>query len=247
MNWCGLIDGPSAEACNALRLRVSLVVFPRLRVFDRRFIGLAYRFFEASDGFAERFAQFGELTWTENHQGNYENNDQFWHTKASEHASPPGRREYNATLRGKGCQSSDGRGNLAGYLRNSGCHNGFAIMNARPNGRPQHGGNSIGVGTDKFHDSCCCRIRNLKVDYLETITGGCANLVGFDRSGVQGIASLTPSYVDFSFGLRTTIAMAAVNNAGVFTFQALGEYAQSVRRRFMKHFNESLLCPIKTL
>jgi hypothetical protein len=53
------------------------------------FIGLTYRFFEASDGFAERFAQLGELTWTENHQGNYKNNDQFWHTKAPEHASPP--------------------------------------------------------------------------------------------------------------------------------------------------------------
>src|SRR6516162_8148813 len=78
-------------------MRASLVVFSRIRVFDGRFIGLAYRFFEASDCFAERFAQFGELTWAENHQGNYKNNDQLWHTKAPEHASPPD--EEDITLR----------------------------------------------------------------------------------------------------------------------------------------------------
>src|SRR5262245_16329093 len=53
------------------------------------FIALAYRFSEASDCFTERFAQFGELAWTENHQGNYKNNDQLWHTKTSKHTTPP--------------------------------------------------------------------------------------------------------------------------------------------------------------
>ena len=38
-------------------LRISLVVFPRIRVFNGRFIGLVYRFFEASDCFTKRFAQ----------------------------------------------------------------------------------------------------------------------------------------------------------------------------------------------
>src|SRR4249920_2279575 len=69
--------------------RISLVVFPRIRVLNGRFIGLAYRFFEASDSFTERFAQFGELARTENHQGNYKNNDQLRHTKTSEHTAPP--------------------------------------------------------------------------------------------------------------------------------------------------------------
>jgi hypothetical protein len=46
-------------------------------------------FFEASDCFTERFAQFGELAWTENHQGNYKNDDQLGHTKTSEHTPPP--------------------------------------------------------------------------------------------------------------------------------------------------------------
>jgi len=42
-----------------------------------------------SDCFTERFAQFGELAWTENHQGNYKNNDQLRHAKTSEHTTPP--------------------------------------------------------------------------------------------------------------------------------------------------------------
>src|SRR4029077_1382630 len=67
----------------------ALVVFSRIRFFNGRFIGLAYRFFEASDCFTERFAQFGELAWTENHQSNYKNNDQFRHAKTSEHTTPP--------------------------------------------------------------------------------------------------------------------------------------------------------------
>src|SRR5262245_37317073 len=74
---------------SALWLRIYLVFFPRIRVFDGRFIGLAYRFSEASDCFTERFAQFGELAWTENHQGNYKNNNQLWHTNTSEHTTPP--------------------------------------------------------------------------------------------------------------------------------------------------------------
>jgi hypothetical protein len=65
--------------------RIFLVVFSRIRVFNGRFIGLADRFFEVSDCFTERFAQFGELAWTENHQGNYKNNDQLRHAKTSEH------------------------------------------------------------------------------------------------------------------------------------------------------------------
>src|SRR5262249_3502742 len=68
---------------------ISLFVFPRIRVFNRSFIGLAYRFSEAPDCFTERFAQFGELAWTENHQGNYKNNNQLRHTKTSEHTTPP--------------------------------------------------------------------------------------------------------------------------------------------------------------
>ena len=72
-----------------LWLRISLVFFPRIRVFNGRFIGLVYRFFEASDCFTKRFAQFGELAWTENHQGNYKNDDQLGHTKTSEHTPPP--------------------------------------------------------------------------------------------------------------------------------------------------------------
>ena len=94
-----------ANQPDILWLRISLVVFPRIRVFDGRFIGLVYRFFEASDGFAERFAQLGELAWTENHQGNYKNNDQPRHTKASEHTTPPDEEIIRLTLRGKGCQS----------------------------------------------------------------------------------------------------------------------------------------------
>src|SRR6266478_8039259 len=84
---------------------MSLVVFPRIRVFDGRFIGLVYRFPEASDCFTERFAQFGELAWTENHQGNYKNNDQLRHTKTSEHTTPPDEEIIRLTLRGKRCQS----------------------------------------------------------------------------------------------------------------------------------------------
>src|SRR5262245_44623819 len=74
---------------SALWLRISLVFFSRIRVFNGRFIGLAYRFSEAPDCFTKRFAQFGELAWTENHQGNYKNNDQLRHTKTSEHTTPP--------------------------------------------------------------------------------------------------------------------------------------------------------------
>src|SRR5262245_11556453 len=66
-----------------------LLVFPRIRFFNGRFIALANRFFKASDCFTERFAQIGELAWTENHQGNYENHDQLWHAKTSEHKTPP--------------------------------------------------------------------------------------------------------------------------------------------------------------
>src|SRR5262249_55060557 len=68
---------------------ISLFVFPRIRVFNRSFIGLTYRFSEAPDCFTERFAQFGELAWTENHQGNYKNDNQLRHTKTSEHTTPP--------------------------------------------------------------------------------------------------------------------------------------------------------------
>jgi hypothetical protein len=108
-----------------------LVVFPRIRVFNGRFIGLAYRFFEASDCFTERFAQFGELAWTENHQGNYKNNDQLRHAKTSEHTTPPDEEAYNAMLRGKGCQSNGGRGKLgrAARMRISSDHLAACINN----------------------------------------------------------------------------------------------------------------------
>jgi hypothetical protein len=96
-----------------------LVVFSRIRVFDGRFIGLVYRFFEASDGFAERFAQFGELAWTENHQGNYKNNDQLRHTKASEHTTPPDEEATTLRFGVRDVNLNDGRGNLAGCLWNS--------------------------------------------------------------------------------------------------------------------------------
>jgi hypothetical protein len=70
-------------------LSTVLVVFPRVRLFNRRFIGLVYRFFESSDCFTEGFAQFGELAGTKNHQGNHKNNDQLRHTKTSKHTTPP--------------------------------------------------------------------------------------------------------------------------------------------------------------
>ena len=104
-------------------------------VLDGRFIRLVYRFFEASDSFAERFAQFGELAWTENHQGNYKNNDQLRHTKASKHTTPPD--EDAITLRFGVRDVNPMTGWEFGRLPlEFGCLNGFAIMNARPNGRP---------------------------------------------------------------------------------------------------------------
>src|SRR5262249_50838489 len=89
-----------------LWLRISLVVFPRLGVFNGWLIVLAYRFFETSDCLTERFAQFGELAWTENHEGNYKNNNQLRHAKTSEHITPPdalrlriGKRDVNLMVK----------------------------------------------------------------------------------------------------------------------------------------------------
>jgi len=40
----------------------------------------------------------------------------------------------------------------------------------------------------------------------------------------QLVASVTPSYVDFSFGLKTTIATAATNNAKPLDVPSAREY-----------------------